>query len=103
MVTMGRIRRSGHTAGEALPLQLHIAGPQKGVGSFCRCRAFAPCVGRSRRPSILAGHAVGRPMLSVQEVPRGRQDAKEAAETQEAEAAERARRVEDTRSSLSCV
>ena len=30
---MGRTRRSGSTAGEALPLQLHIAGPQKGVGS----------------------------------------------------------------------
>jgi hypothetical protein len=42
-------------------------------------------------------------MLSGQEVPRGRQDAKEAAETQEAETAEKARRVEDTRSSLSCV
>jgi hypothetical protein len=34
---MGKTRRSGRTAGEALPLQLHIAGPQKGVGSFsCR-------------------------------------------------------------------
>ena len=31
---MRRTRRSGSTAGEALPLQLHIAGPQKGVGSL---------------------------------------------------------------------
>jgi hypothetical protein len=38
-VTMGRTRRSGNTAGEALPLQLHIAGPQKGVGPFSRRRA----------------------------------------------------------------
>jgi hypothetical protein len=31
---MGRTRRSGSTAGEALLLQLHIVGPQKGVGPF---------------------------------------------------------------------
>ena len=30
---MRRTRRSGSTAGEALPLQFHIAGPQKSAGS----------------------------------------------------------------------
>jgi hypothetical protein len=62
---MRRTRRSGNTAGEALPLQLHIAGPQKGAGSF-----FAPLVAaqaaawvppaavvwnRSRPTRVLAG------------------------------------------------
>jgi hypothetical protein len=52
---MGRTRRSGHTAGEALPLQLHIAGlTTVGVGSFSRRRALAACAGRSRRPSMSA-------------------------------------------------
>jgi hypothetical protein len=32
---MGRTRRSGH-AGEALPLQFHIAGPHRGVGALSR-------------------------------------------------------------------
>jgi hypothetical protein len=50
-VTMGKTRRSGQTAGEAMPLQLHIAGPQKGVGSFSRRHALAACAGR-RRTSI---------------------------------------------------
>jgi hypothetical protein len=37
---MRRTRHSGRTAGEALLLQLHIAGPQKGAGSFSRRRAL---------------------------------------------------------------
>jgi hypothetical protein len=100
-VIMRRTRRSGNTAGEALLLQLHIAGPQKGVGSFSGRRALAAYAGRSHRPSIPP--PCGRPFNACeQEMPPGRQDAEEAAETQEAEAAEEARRVEDTRSSTSC-
>jgi hypothetical protein len=49
---MRRTRRSGSTAGEALPLQLHIAGPQKGVGPFSRGRALAACAGHCYRPSL---------------------------------------------------
>ena len=49
---MRRTRRSGSTAGEALPLQLHIAGPQKGVGPFLRGRALAACAGHCHRPSL---------------------------------------------------
>jgi hypothetical protein len=40
---MGRTRRSGRTAGEALLLQLHIAGSQKGVGPFSNRRASVAC------------------------------------------------------------
>ena len=91
---MGRTRRSGHTAGEALPLQLHTAGPHKGGR---RVILSPPC------PRGLPGHSRGPSCHQ----PRGwalrlrtggvmwRQDAKEAAETQEAEAAQEARRVED--------
>ena len=50
---MGATRRSGNTAGEALPLQLHIVGPQKGVGPFFRRRALAGGADRSGRPSFL--------------------------------------------------
>jgi len=32
--TIGEARRSGHTASEALQVQLHIAGSQKGAGSI---------------------------------------------------------------------
>ena len=39
---MGKARRSGRTAGETLPLQLHIAGPQKGVGPLSRTRGRSP-------------------------------------------------------------
>jgi hypothetical protein len=48
---MGATRRSGNTAGEALPLQLHIAGPQKGVGSLSRRQPswYAQAVHASRR------------------------------------------------------
>jgi hypothetical protein len=49
---MRRTRRSGSTAGEALLLQLHIAGPQKGVGPFSRRRALG-----LRRPQPQAVHA----------------------------------------------
>jgi hypothetical protein len=48
---MGTTRRSGNTAGEALPLQFHIVGPQKSVGPFFGRRALAPGAGfRRRRP-----------------------------------------------------
>ncbi len=46
---MGRTRRSGRTAGEALPLQLHIAGSQKGVGPFSNGVPPLPAQGRSHR------------------------------------------------------
>jgi hypothetical protein len=36
---MRRTRRSGQTAGEALPLQFHIVGSQKGAGPLNRRRA----------------------------------------------------------------
>jgi hypothetical protein len=39
---MGTTRRSGNTAGEALPLQFHIVGPQESVGPFFGRRALAP-------------------------------------------------------------
>jgi hypothetical protein len=81
---MGRTRRSGSTAGEALPLQLHIAGPQKGVGRFS-----APCPRGlcSRRLVHPSGHAVCL-CACEPEVSPGRQHSEEAAETQEAETAE---------------
>jgi hypothetical protein len=63
---MRRTRRSGSTAGEALPLQLHIAGPQKGVGPFSRGRALVAGAGsRASRCS----HRVDscRPDLSTAE------------------------------------
>jgi hypothetical protein len=70
-VTMGRARRSGH-AGEALPLQFHIAGPHRGVGSSSRRRAFAACAGQSRRPQAVnaSAHVVGRPMLASRQGPQ---------------------------------
>jgi hypothetical protein len=77
---MGRTRRSAHTAGEALPLQLHIAGPQKGVRSFSR--PVPPGLRRPRPQAVAKRSAVH---ACEQEVPRGRQNAEEAAETQEAE------------------
>jgi hypothetical protein len=54
-VTIGRTRRSGH-AGEALPLQFHIAGPHRSVGSFSRrprprgLRRLEPKAGQCRQP-----------------------------------------------------
>jgi hypothetical protein len=97
---MGRTRRSGHTADEALPLQLHIVGLQKSVGPISCRLALATHAGRGRRPPIPA--ATRSSYACGQEVPRGRQDPEEAAEAQEAEAAEEARRVENTRSNPSC-
>jgi len=83
-VTMGRTRRSGHTAGEALPLHLHIAGNKKGVGSFSPRRAPGP--GRAAAVGRPCQQPSGWPSYACEhEVPCGRQDAEEAAETQEAE------------------
>ena len=59
---MGRTRRSGNTADEALPLQLHIVGPQKGVGPFFRRRALAAGAGRSGRLSFLGA----TPLITMQ-------------------------------------
>jgi hypothetical protein len=46
---MRKTRRSGLTASEAQPLQLHIAGPQKGVGSLSVGRPLAARAGCGHR------------------------------------------------------
>jgi UDP-glucose 6-dehydrogenase len=65
VATMGRTRRSGNTAGAALPLQLHTAGPHKGGR---RVILSPSCPRGLRRPQPQAvhpsGHAVGDPMLA---------------------------------------
>jgi len=67
---MGKTRRSGNTADEALRMQFHIAGSQKGVGSFSRRHAFRGL----RRPPPQAVHSnsyvVGRGMPRARGVDR---------------------------------
>ena len=65
---MGRTRRSGNTAGEALPLQFHIAGLQKGVGSFS-----AAVVPSRLAQATAAGHPCQQPRAQACSALRGLQ------------------------------